>query len=138
MTPCQPQRLQAAVRLSRLSRTADEHLVAALEPLHDALAMTPAALKALREREAQALTLQLLKQDLDKRQRTAAATTDSKKAASLRDDMAALELAVQAARDELDNIAARNHEELKRWHQGRAVGFARMLVGWFWGISSKC
>ena len=116
------------MRLSRLSRTADEQLVAALEPLHDALAMAPAALKALREREAQALTLQLLKQDLDKKQRVAAATTDSKKAACLRDDMAALELAVQAARDEIDNIAARNHEELKRWHQARAAGFARMLV----------
>lgn len=46
----------AAVRLSRLSRSAVQQDMGALTALHEELGLTPCILKALREREGQLLT----------------------------------------------------------------------------------
>ena len=44
----------------------------ALAPLHDELALAPAAVAALREREAALLTVQSIEDDIDRRKRASA------------------------------------------------------------------
>ncbi|KAL3145148.1 hypothetical protein ABBQ38_001750 [Trebouxia sp. C0009 RCD-2024] len=130
----------AAVRVSRLSRTATSSVTEALSPLHDNLALAPAAIKALKEREAALLTLHAIEADLEKR-RHAVALLDSeaqktpggvdkakgRKADNLRNEVAGLEAAVQAASQEYDRVKSRNTQEVSRWKESRVQDFNGML-----------
>ncbi|KAK9805542.1 hypothetical protein WJX72_004051 [[Myrmecia] bisecta] len=131
----------ASVRLSRLSRTATAQTTVALSPLHDHLALTPAVLKALKEREAALVTAQAIAEDLEKKRKSVGALEEqgdkrfggdknaTRKVANLQNDVAALEAALQAAQAEYDRVKTRNNEELERWTRDRASDFAAMLEG---------
>lgn len=128
----------AAIRVSRLSRTATNATADALAPLHDNLALAPAASKALKEREAALLTLHAIEADLEKRrqaisaieaegQRTQAADKAKRKTESLRNEVASLEAAVQAASQEYNRVKRRNSQEVARWKDARISDFDGML-----------
>ncbi|PSC68192.1 sorting nexin 2A [Micractinium conductrix] len=131
----------AAVRHSRLARAANAQSMEALEPLHDELAMSPAVVAALREREAALLTAQSIEEDLDKRRRAAGQLEEAgarrvggdaakaRKVAALQNDVAALEAALEAAKQEYGRVTERNLQELERSRQERSSEFARLVRG---------
>lgn len=129
----------AAVRVSRLSRTATSSTALALAPLHDNLALAPAASKALKEREAALLTLHAIEADLEKRRHTIVAIEEEgqkvfggdkaklRKTDNLKNEVAGLEAAVQAAGQEYDRVKLRNTQEVSRWKESRIQDFDGML-----------
>ncbi|DBA90824.1 hypothetical protein WJX77_010125 [Trebouxia sp. C0004] len=129
----------AAVRVSRLSRTATSSTALALAPLHDNLALAPAASKALKEREAALLTLHAIEADLEKRRHTIIAIEEEgqkvfggdkaklRKTDNLKNEVAGLEAAVQAAGQEYDRVKLRNTQEVSRWKDSRIKDFDGML-----------
>lgn len=128
----------AAVRLSRLAKVANEQTITALEPLHTNLAMAPAVLKALREREAQLLTVQALEADIAKKHKALGVLDEQgqrtfgneaskgRKQEVIQNDVAALEMALDSAKAEFQKIATRNREDLARWEKERMSGFSKM------------
>ncbi|KAL4447991.1 hypothetical protein ABPG75_005210 [Micractinium tetrahymenae] len=129
----------AAVRHSRLARAANAGAMEALEPLHDELAMSPAVVAALKERETALLTAQSIEEDLANRRAAAAALEESgarrvggdaakaRKVAALQNEVAALEAALEAAQQEYDRVKGRNLQELERTRQERSAEFGRLL-----------
>lgn len=129
----------AAVRVSRLSRTATSSTALALAPLHDNLGLAPAASKALKEREAALLTLHAIEADLEKRRHSIVAIEEEgqkvfggdkaklRKTDNLKNEVAGLELAVQAASQEYDRVKTRNTQEVSRWKESRVQDFDAML-----------
>lgn len=128
----------AAVRHSRLARAANGQVMEALEPLHDELAMSPAVVAALREREAALLTVQSIEEDLERRRRAVVQAEEAaarrvggdaakaRKVAALQNDVAALEAALTAAQQEYDRVKARNLQELERSRQERSANFGQL------------
>ena len=104
----------ASVRLSRLERNATEQSVASLEAIHTQLALSPAVIGALKEREAAYLTSSLLSDDLVSMKSSlsqfegdefiAADAVKVKKRDTLRNEIASLEQALQAAESEYNEI----------------------------------
>lgn len=129
----------AAVRLSRLSRSAVAQDMGALGTLHEELGLTPCILKALREREGQLLTVHSLQDDLEKKRKGISLLENegskvfggdkgkSRKIMNLQNDVAALEASLTAAEAEYAKILERNKQELERWRATRASGFTSML-----------
>lgn len=129
----------AAVRLSRLSRSAVSQDISALSVLHEELGLTPCILKALREREGQLLTVSTLQAELEKKRfgiqqleqegskKLGGDKAKLRKVTALQNDVAALEAALTAAQAEYDRVKDRNKLELERWRSTRAGGFAGML-----------
>lgn len=115
----------AAVRTSRLARSATAESVSALEPLHTELALAPAVAEALAEREAALVTVDSIRDDIAKRS-AALAVADAGRAVGLRNEVAALEAAADAAEGEYDRVKGRNLEELDRWRAERETEFTRM------------
>jgi sorting nexin-1/2 len=131
----------AAVRVSRLARSATGESVSALEPLHTELALAPAVIEALQEREAALLTLQSIKEDMSRKQaavealESAAETSNGDlqkitKVQHLKNEVAALEAAAEVAQIEYDRVKSRNVEELKRYNAERAGEFRRMATAY--------
>lgn len=127
----------AAVRVCRLSRATTSESMAALEPLHTELALAPAVVDALKEREAALLTVNSIREDMMKKQAALVMVEGSgemtlgdpskvKKAQALRNEIAALEAAVEAATAEYDKVKHRNQDELARWREEREGEFLRM------------
>lgn len=129
------------VRQCRLSRVATGQLVQALGPLHEELALAPAAVGALREREAALLTVQLVEEDIEKKQRELAALEASgarvlggdppkaRRLAGVRNDLAALDAALAAARAEYARVAQRNKQDLARRSAEREAGLQALARG---------
>jgi len=129
----------AAVRMSRLARSATAECVDALEPLHTELALAPAAVDALKERESALLTVRSIKDDVYRRQAALAAIEEAgdqtlggdpprvQKAQILRNEIASLEAAAEAAESEYEKVKGRNKEELVRWREERGGDFLRMV-----------
>eukprot|EP00887_Chlorella_sp_A99_P004757 scaffold4.g4757.t1 len=107
----------AAVRLSRLSRVATGQAVEALAPLHDELAMAPAAAAALKERETALLTVHSIDEDMERRKRAM-------------NELAAAEHAADAAKREYERVKARNTEELARWRSDKQQAFRGVVHGY--------
>ena len=129
----------AALRGARLSRAAVAEGARVLAPLHDELAMAPALSKALREREAALLTCQTVDSELAKRKAALeaaggmgvgeAAAYSTPAIESLRNDVASLEAASQAAAAEYSRVADRNRSELERLGAERRAGLAAAVQG---------
>jgi len=127
----------ASVRLSRLERNATEQSVASLEAIHTQLALSPAVIGALKEREAAYLTSSLLSDDLVSMKSSlsqfegdefiAADAVKVKKRDTLRNEIASLEQALQAAESEYNEIKKRNKSELQWWRKERSQDFYDML-----------
>ncbi|KAL6784266.1 VPS5B [Auxenochlorella protothecoides x Auxenochlorella symbiontica] len=128
----------AAVRCRRLARLAVSHLTEALVPLHDELALAPAAVAALKEREAALLTEHLIQEDREKKQQAAAALEEAgatrfggnpskaRKFAQLENEIASAEAAIVAAHAEYEKVKSRNEEELVAWQAAKSADYARM------------
>lgn len=124
-----------AVKMNRQERGAAERTLLSLDPIHAQLAMAPAALDALKERETAFLTLTNLQEDLRKAQaslvylesiQNASAISDpsiAKKIESSRNDIAALQAAVQAADRGYQEIMRRNEFDYERWKRVQAQDF---------------
>ena len=107
----------ASVRLSRLERNATEQSVVSLDAIHTQLALSPAVIGALKAREAAHLTCTLLSDDLlslksslSKLEDDNVVATDvvkARKRDSLRNEVASLEQALQAAESEYNEIKKR-------------------------------
>lgn len=133
----------AAVRMSRLARSATVEAVGALEPLHTELALAPAVTAALREREAAMLTAHSMGEHVGRRRAALAAVEDGPssgggggdpakaraRAAALRNEIAAAEAALEAAQGEYGRVRGRNESELARWRGESAAEFQRMTRG---------
>jgi sorting nexin-1/2 len=124
----------AAVRISRLSKAATAQVALALEPLHDNLALAPAATSALKEREAALVTQQAITADLDRRRKAISALdhtggdmAKAKKLIGLKNEAASLDAAHTAAEAEYIKVRDRNAQELQRCKTTRAEHFEIML-----------
>ena len=126
----------ASVRMSRLERTATEDALLSLDAVHTQLALAPAVIDALKEREDASITLCSIKDDLERKKKqlevldAAASSSDPvklKKAEALKNDIAALEAAVTAAGSGYNEIKRRNLVELERWRRDRASEYHTML-----------
>lgn len=119
----------AAVRYRRLGRVAVGYLTQALAPLHDELALTPAALGALKERESALVTTHLIRDDIEKKRAAAVAleeagalrfggsSTKAKRVTQLQNEAAAAEATLTVAQTEYDRIKSRNVEvRSMQWH----------------------
>ena len=122
----------ATVRISRLSRSANNASAKSLDPLHDYLGMMPAVRKAVADRAETLLTLQTHLADVDsKKARIAKLEMDFSKmhkAEMLRRELAADEAAVEAARTEYSHIQGRHQEEFKRLEESRSREFKAMWL----------
>eukprot|EP00884_Botryococcus_braunii_P021551 jgi/Botrbrau1/807/Bobra.0352s0004.1 len=129
----------AAIRITRVSKSAISLTTEALSPLHDHLALIPAIKKGLKEREDALLTHYSIGQDLEKKKSMIAALQEqeqktfggdknkTRKVASLQNDVAALETALEAAAAEYEKVKKRNLEEVQRLNHDRNVDFEAML-----------
>eukprot|EP00890_Picochlorum_soloecismus_P005292 jgi/Picsp_1/5764/NSC_03123-R1_sorting nexin-1 len=127
----------ASVRLSRLERNATEQSVVSLDAIHTQLALSPAVIGALKEREAAYLTSNLLSDDLlriksslskvECDELVPADIEKTKKRDNLRNEIASLEQALQAAESEYNEIKKRNNSELQWWRKERSQEFYDML-----------
>ena len=126
----------ASVRTYRLARGATTQNVIALEPLHTELALAPAVVEALKEREAALVTVDSIRDDISKKAAAlsiAETSTDLaqvRKAQTLRNEVASLEAACDAAEAEYERVKGRNMVELQRWREERKNEFTRMAVAY--------
>ena len=122
----------ATVRISRLSRSANNASAKSLDPLHDYLGMMPAVRKAVADRAETLLTLQTHLADVDsKKARLAKLEMDFSKmhkAEMLRRELAADEAAAEAARTEYSHIQGRHQEEFRRLEESRSREFKAMWL----------
>lgn len=122
----------AAVRTSRLARSATAESVSALEPLHTELALAPAVVDALREREAALVTVDSIRDDISRKSAALSAAEESydpakqRKVQGLKNEVAALEAACDAAEAEYEKVKGRNQKELARWRKERQEEFMKM------------
>lgn len=126
-----------ALRLSRLAKAATAEAAGALEPLHSALSMVPPAARALREREAAALTWQAVREELDAKKAVVEAAraaetgggdpSAGRRASAAADAVAALTLAETAAAAEWRSVAGRNLADLARTAADRRVGLTQLV-----------
>ena len=126
----------AAVRTSRLARSATAESVSALEPLHTELALAPAVVDAMREREAALVTVDSIRDDIAKKAAALSAAEEStdpgkvRKSQTLRNELASLEAACDAAEAEYEKVKNRNVTELQRWRSERQAEFTRMSAAY--------
>ena len=122
----------ATIRISRLSRSANNASAKSLDPLHDYLGMMPAVRKAVADRAETLLTLQTHLADVDsKKARIAKLEMDFSKmhkAEMLRRELAADEAAAEAARTEYSHIQGRHQEEFRRLEESRSREFKAMWL----------
>jgi hypothetical protein len=120
----------AAIRCSRLARSATSECITALEPLHTELALAPAIVEALKDREAALLTKQSVKEDISRRRNALRAPNalPASRVHSLQDEIAALEAASEIADGEYERIKSRNQEELQRWSKERMNEYEDMAA----------
>lgn len=122
----------ATIRISRLSRSANNASAKSLDPLHDYLGMMPAVRKAVADRAETLLTLQTHLADVDsKKARLAKLEMDFSKmhkAEMLRRELAADEAAAEAARTEYSHIQGRHQEEFRRLEESRSREFKAMWL----------
>lgn len=126
----------STVKMSRLTRAATGECVGSLETVHEELAMAPVAVDALNEREAALLTVRSLKDDAEKRRINVEALENgggapgdqakARKVQNLRNEIASLEAAIEAAEMEYVKVKERNEVELDRWRSGRSKRFVSM------------
>ena len=123
----------AAIRTNRLARAATAQSVAALEPLHTELGLGPAVVQALKERESALVTVDSIREDIAKKSVALSAAEESmevgnvKKAQNLRNEVASLEAACDAAEAEYERVKSRNQSELLRWRGERQAELKRMV-----------
>lgn len=120
----------AAIRCSRLARSATSESVTALEPLHTELALAPAIVEALKDRESALLTTQSIKEDISRRRNALQAPNALPPARVhvIQDELAALEAASEVADAEYERIKSRNQEELQRWGEERMQEYREMAT----------
>ena len=121
----------ATVRISRLSRSANNASAKSLDPLHDYLGMMPAVRKAVADRAETLLTLQTHLADVDEKARIAKLEMDFSKmhkAEMLGRELAADEAAAEAARTEYLHIQGRHQGDFKQ--PRRAGAESSRLCGW--------
>lgn len=131
----------SSVRLSRLSLAATGELARALQPLLDEMALSPAIVEALKEREGALLTVQALEDNLASKQREmqnlegvaarSVAGGDvgrSQRLQKMRDEVAGLEAAIAAGRGEYERVKERNIEEIERHKQEKEAVFLKMTT----------
>lgn len=125
-----------AVRTYRLARLATSEAVSALEPLHTELALAPAVVEALKEREAALVTVDTIRDGIAKKAEALSIAEQStdlnqvRKAQTLRNEVASLEAACDAAEAEYEKVKGRNRTELQRWREERKNEFTRMAVAY--------
>jgi sorting nexin-1/2 len=125
-----------AVRTFRLARSATNEAVSALEPLHTELALAPAVVEALKEREAALVTVDTIRDGISKKAEALSIAEQStdlnqvRKAQALRNEIASLEAACDAAEAEYEKVKGRNQTELQRWREERKNEFTRMAVAY--------
>lgn len=123
----------SSVRMSRFARSATAESMNALEPLHAELALVPAVVDALKEREAAMLTCQSIRDNIVKKKASIVMMESSteyskmKKVDALKNEVAALEIALEAAEGEYEKVKQRNVEELVRWQEERSLAYASMV-----------
>lgn len=132
---------QAATVAGRQGLHAATPTTQSLQPLHEALAMAPAAIKALKEREAALVTAQSLRDDADSRRASIATLqregskvygsdrSKARKEEALLAEVHALEQAESAAEAEYERVLSHNIQELSRWQGHCNARFAFMLRG---------
>jgi hypothetical protein len=128
-----------SIRYSRCTRPAIAESVISLQSVHDELALAPAVVEALQEREAALLTVQSVNDDIDKRRSALEIlengssvpgdATKARKAQTLRNEIAGLEAALEAAETEYQRVKERNEAELQRWRYERAQAMTGMVRG---------
>jgi sorting nexin-1/2 len=127
---------RTAVKTYRLASSATNEAVSALEPLHTELALAPAVIEALEEREAALVTVDTIRDGIARRAEalsTAEQSTDLnqvRKAQTLRNEVASLEAACDAAEAEYEKVKGRNTAELQRWREERKNEFTRMAIAY--------
>mmetsp|Transcript_24550 Transcript_24550/g.53643 ORF Transcript_24550/g.53643 Transcript_24550/m.53643 type:complete len:672 (+) Transcript_24550:240-2255(+) len=126
------------VRVSRVSRRATGKSAVELGTLHEFLGFMPAAVKGLSHREKQLLTANTLQADLEAKHRAirdlevagakvfGGDSAKQRKISELKEDVAKLELSIQAARAEYDKIKTSNHEELSRLRSDMKMDLVHM------------
>mmetsp|Transcript_17683 Transcript_17683/g.49470 ORF Transcript_17683/g.49470 Transcript_17683/m.49470 type:complete len:564 (-) Transcript_17683:1848-3539(-) len=131
----------AAVRLSRLSRTATVQTAIQLSQLHDYLALLPAVRWAMRERDSARVTVATIEAELDDKQKRVGALEEqsskifggdknrTRKISELQHTVSALEAAKDAANAEYDRVKSRNISEIARYKTEKTEDFMGMLVG---------
>jgi len=131
----------AAVRLSRLSRTATVQSAMQLGQLHDYLALLPSIRAAFREREDARVTVAALAEDHEEKKRRVAQLEEqsskvfggdknrTRKISDLQHALSALEAAQQAGTAEYERVKLRNTQELARYKSDKSEDFHNMLVG---------
>lgn len=125
----------AAVRTSRHSRMATSEYMTSLSPLHDELALAPAVVAALKEREAALLTVDTIKEDLERKKASLQQLEVSgdpnrgRKVSQYQNEIAALDAALASAEAEYERVKARNEEELVRWQSEKRSEFVRVQKG---------
>jgi hypothetical protein len=125
-----------AVRKYRLARQATANAVSALEPLHTELALAPAVVEALKEREAALVTVDTIRDGIAKKAEALSIAEQStdlnqvRKAQALRNEVASLEAACDAAEAGYEKVKGRNMTELQRWREERKNEFTRMAVAY--------
>jgi len=125
-----------AVRTYRLARSATNEAVSALEPLHTELALAPAVVEALKEREAALVTVDTIRDGIARKAEALSIAEQStdinqvRKAQTVRNEVASLEAACDAAEAEYEKVKGRNKTELQRWREERKNEFTRMTVAY--------
>jgi len=130
---------KAGVAAGRMGAHATDAATQALQPLHDMLAVAPAAIKALREREAALLTEQALQEEADQK-RDAIATLQRegskvygsdqgkrRRVEGLEKEVRDLDRALSAAAAEYRRVLGHNQEELGRLQTHRSERLAYLL-----------
>jgi PX domain/Vps5 C terminal like len=126
----------SAVRTYRLAKSATKESVTALEPLHTELALAPAVVEAFKEREAALVTVDTIRDGIAKKAEALSLAENStdlaqvRKAQTLRNEVASLEAACDAAEAEYERVKGRNMTELQRWREERKNEFTRMAVAY--------
>jgi len=131
----------AAVRLSRLSRTATVQSAIQLSQLHDYLGLLPSIRAAFRERDNARLTVAALEEDHEDKKKRVSQLEDqsskvfggdknrTRKISDLQHTLGALEAAQQAGTAEYERVKTRNLQELTRFKAEKKEDFHNMLVG---------
>ncbi|GAQ79708.1 Sorting nexins and related PX domain-containing proteins [Klebsormidium nitens] len=131
----------AAIRTSRLCRTATAQTVNQLGQLHEYLGLMAAIHAAMADRNNALVTVQTLTNDLatkkSKIEKLEAQsskifggdTSRTRKIADLNREVAATDEALLAAKQEYEKIKERNREEIERFDRERHADFHQMLAG---------
>jgi len=131
----------AAVRMSRLSRTATVQTATQLSQLHDYLALLPAIRIALRERDAARITVATIEAELQEKKKRVSNLEEqsskvfggdknrTRKISELQQTVSSLEAACDASRAEYERVKSRNLSEMERYKSEKTENFMGMLIG---------